>query len=215
MTTFKKLFYTKQLLAKQRIETHNEEVISTIVGNLLGDGWAEKRENKTRFHIHMGSANVEYLNWLHEFFCTRGYCSTIKPTPIKQIGKKGKIYFSYKFRTWSYSSFNWLYDLFYDSTRKKRIPPNILQVLTPRALAIWLMDDGGVSGQGVKIKTEGFSFSDIEILQNSLKTRYLLITTIHCHKDKWILYFPKSELLALSKIVKPYMIPSMYYKLNN
>ena len=61
-------FYTKRIAAKERIGPHQEKVISTFVGNLLGDGYMEKRSNATRMHIHMSSRNVEYINWLHIFF---------------------------------------------------------------------------------------------------------------------------------------------------
>ena len=58
----------KKILAKQRIGPHQEEVVSTLVGSLLGDGYAEKRSNVTRIHIHMSSRNVSYIHFLHRFF---------------------------------------------------------------------------------------------------------------------------------------------------
>lgn len=209
-----KYLHTKRILATQRIGPHNEDVLSILVGSLLGDGWAEKRGNATRFHIHMASRNMEYLHWLHQFFAERGYCSMDKVIAKRQIGKKGKIYFCFRFRTWSYSSFNWLYDLFYEANHK-RVPETISQWLTPRALAIWIMDDGAMSGRGVKISTEGFALQDIQRLQQALQTRYSLYPTIlpH-HKTQWVLHFPLSQLPRLSNIVKHLMIPCMYYKLN-
>lgn len=209
----RKSFYTKRLLSRERIGPHNEEILSTLVGSLLGDGWGEKRLNSTRFHIHAGSPNVEYLYWLHQFFGKRGYCSTDKVKPIKQIGKGGKIYFSYKIRTWSFQSLNFLYELFYEKKRK-RIPKEIGSLLSPRALGIWLMDDGGISGKGVKISTESYSHTDLLLLQKALKERYSLVCTIQRHKERWILYFPRSQKPLLAKIVKDYLIPCMYYKLN-
>lgn len=65
--------------ALKRIGPHNIDVISVIIGNMLRDGWGENRSNNTRFNIHMGSPNVEYLMWLHKYFYERGYCSSIKP----------------------------------------------------------------------------------------------------------------------------------------
>jgi len=97
--------------------------------------------------------------------------------------------------------------------KRKRSQKNIKELLTPRALAIWLMDDGGISGKGIKISTKNFSYEDILLLQSALKERYSLISTIQCHKEKHIIYFPQKPLL--SKIVKDYMIPCMYYKLNS
>ena len=203
-----------KVLAKQRIGPHQEEVISTLVGSLLGDGYAEKRSNATRIHIHMSSRNVSYINFLHRFFSEKGYCSKEKPKLSKQIGKENKIYFSCRFRTFSYSSLNYLYDLFYTKEGKKIVPLEIYKFLSPKALAIWIMDDGGKSGSGVKISTEGFCLEGVTRLQKVILEKYDINCTIQRHKEKYILYFPKSSLKTLSEIIKPYMIPDMYYKLN-
>jgi hypothetical protein len=207
------------LPAAERIGPHEESVVSTLVGNLLGDGYGEKRLGATRFHVHMSSKNVEYINWLHLFFNQKGYCSPDRPKLSKQIGKHNKVYFSCKFRTYSFSSLNWLYQSFYkqknlSTKQNKSVPSDIHHLLTPRALAIWIMDDGGTSGQGVKISTESFLLEDIIVLQNTILEKYKISSTIQRHKSKHVLYFPKSQLAALSRCVKPYMIPCMYYKLN-
>jgi len=206
-------FHTSDLWASKRIGPHSEEVVSILVGSMLGDSWGEKRISATRFHIQVSSPNMEYLFWLHQFFANRGYCSPEKVKPIRQIGKKGKIYFFYRFRTWSFTSLNYLYNLFYQDNRKK-IPEAIVDLLTPRGLAIWLINQGGVSGKGVKISIRGFDLGDIEILQRSLKKRFSLATTIHRHNHIWILYFPQSQLSLLSEIANPYMMDCMIFKLN-
>lgn len=54
-------FSLSNTLSKNRIGPHNKDIISVIIGNLLGDGHGEKRVGSTRFTIHMGSPNVEYL----------------------------------------------------------------------------------------------------------------------------------------------------------
>lgn len=217
-----KFFYSGTIFSQHRIGPHQEVVISTIVGLLLGNGYGEKRKNSTRFHVHMSSRNMEYINWLHLFFNQNGYCSKQKLRVAKQIGKNNKIYFSCKFRTFSFSSFNYLFDLFYKKEKtdqnieiyRKRVPKQIGELLTPRSFAIWIMDDGGRSGRGVKISTENFSLEDNILLQKSILERYNLRCNIQHHKDKYILYFPLDQLPVLEKIVKPHMIPCMYYKLN-
>jgi hypothetical protein len=210
-----RFFYTSRLPAAQRIGPHNQDVVSTLVGNLLGDSWGEKPYQSSRFHFHMASRNVDYLHWLHQFYTKRGYCSPEKPKPTKQIGKGGKIYFSYKWRTWSFSSLNWLYDSFYTICPKtgktrKRIPLLIEELLTPRALAVWIMDHGSAANAGVLISTEGFEIQDLEILQRALKNKFFLTTTLQRG-----LYFPKSECFELVRLVKPFMVASMMYKLHN
>lgn len=217
--------------ASKRIGPHNIDVISVIIGNMLGDGWGENRVNNprrglpdpsgpsgTRFHIHMGSPNVEYLMWLHKFFSERGYCSSFKPRLKRNINKGNVVYFSYKFRTWTYSSLNWIYHAFYTEVgpgkKIKVIPAKIEELLTPLALAIWIMDDGGEHPSGMIISTYCFSMKDIILLQKALKKNYEIETNVQLRKAGYILYIPKSQLPKLSKIVKNFMVPSMYYKLN-
>lgn len=211
--------------ASKRIGPHNIDVISVIIGNMLGDGWGENRVNNTRFHIHMGSPNVEYLMWLHKFFSDRGYCSSSKPKLARNINKGNVVYFSYKFRTWTYSSLNWIYHAFYadagkpvsgagGSGKKKVIPTNIEDLLTPLTLAIWIMDDGGIHPSGMILSTYCFSMKDMRLLQKALHTKFDIETNVLLRKAGPIIYIPKSQLPKLSKIVKKFMVPSMYYKLN-
>ena len=214
----KRYFHTKNIMSFQRIGPHNEEVISTLVGNLLGDCWGEKRYGSSRFHLHLSSKNVEYLFWLQKFYTERGYCSPEKPKLLTQIGKGGKIYYSYKIRTWSFSSLHWIYDLFYiyESARiVKRVPTTIDTLLTPRALAIWLMDDGGATSAGIVLSTQGFCQQDVEILQHALFSKFGLSTTLHKKGSKFAVYVPKEQCNVFFDLVDPYMHDSMRYKLRN
>lgn len=211
--TIKRLFYTKRLLADKRIGPHPEAIIDTLVGSLLGDGFAEKRNNAVRFIVHMSEKNIEYVKSLHRLFSSNGYCSEITPRCHKQIRKNGKVYYSLKFKTWSFSSLCWLYDLFYcTSSNRKKVPENIYKYLTPRALSIWFMDDGGQCGEGVKLSTESFLYEEVVILQKALLKNFNLETTIQSHKDKYIIYFPKKVCPQLYHLIKPYLLPSMVYK---
>lgn len=207
-------FYSKNLLSSQRIGPHSDHVVSVLVGNLLGDAWAEKRLNSTRIHLDMSNRNVEYLFWLYNFYKKNGYASEKKPVLTKQIGKKGQIYFSFKFRTFSFSSLNWLYNGFYCSGRKK-VPQNISELLTARALAIWFMDDGSACNSGVKISTESFSDDDLVLLQKALVLNFGLTTTLHRHGTKKVVYFSKIQAFTMFQIIKPYLLTTMLYKFKN
>jgi ubiquinol-cytochrome c reductase cytochrome b subunit len=206
-------FNSPKIPAINRIGPHNFDIISVIIGNLLGDGWGETRSGNTRFHIHMGSPNVEYLMWLHKFYSERGYCSSKKPELKRNIGKENKVYFSYKFRTWTYSNWNWIYEAFYKN-KIKVVPTFIDQFLTPLVLAIWIMDDGGVHPSGMIIYTYNFNSNDIILLQKALKNNFNLDTSVFNTKNGLVLYFPKNQLPKLSNIVKIFMHSSMHYKLN-
>lgn len=215
----KRGFWSKDLKSEQRIGPHNIDVISVLVGNLLGDGFGEHRSGSTRLTLHLGLPNREYIAWLHSFYVARGYCSSQKLTFKKLIGKKGKIYFSTKIRTFSFKSLNWLYHAFYVTNEKgflkKEVPLQIEELLTPLALAVWFQDDGGRSGSGTRIATHSFSLEGVRRLQQAILNRYNIKTSIHQSTDKWVLYFGKKETNLLYSVIGAYMHKSMEYKIKN
>ncbi len=221
MVLIKRNFYTSRLYSEKRIKPHNLDVLSILIGNLLGDGFAEKRNNATRFHIHISNRNAEYIFWLHLFLSKNKYCSAKKPKIKKQIKKNNVIYFSIKFKTFSFSSLNYLHDYFYVKQKinekvffKKKIPKNISTLLNDKAFAIWFLNNRNESNSSVKISTENFSFNDSILLQQTILKNFSLHCSIQKHKDKFIFYFKKKDKIQLFKIIKPYMINSMYYKLD-
>lgn len=209
----KRTFFTKRLNSGHRVGPHKKEIIDTLVGSLLGDGWGEKRGDAVRFHLHYSSKNIEYLEYLQQFLAKNGYCSSDKVKKKPQIGKGGKLYYSLKIRTYSFKSFGELYHAFYTEDKRKIVPKNISKLLSARGFAIWVMDDGGRSGQGFKLSTESFTREELNLLAEALLNNFGLCFTVQRHKHKWILYLPKNQQTLLAEIVKPFMIPCMYYKI--
>ena len=129
----------------------------------------------------------------------------------------GDLAYYCRFRTFTFSSFYWIYDGFYGKGRKV-IPVWIEEYLSPIALAIWIMDDGGwIKDRGIKLSTNSFSLSDIKKLVKILETKYGL-NNIAIHSagslDQYNIYIPKSNLPVLIPIVLPYMHAKFLYKLN-
>jgi hypothetical protein len=79
------------------------------------------------------------------------------------------------------------------------------------------MDDGSLyKNKGLKFCTNGFTLKDIQILAYLLENKYSLKTSIHKTGivNQYSLYIPKSSLNDLIKIVKPYIHPTMKYKIS-
>jgi len=79
------------------------------------------------------------------------------------------------------------------------------------------MDDGTrFKNKGLKFCTNSFTLEEIKYLALLLKNKYSLESTIHKISvvNQYNIYIPKSSLNLLVKIVKPYIHPSMYYKIN-
>ena len=195
-----------------RIGPHNEEVISVIVGSLLGDGYAERLQNGgVRVRFRQQVKHKEYIFWLHGFLYERGYCTKNLHVLFEQ--KYGdKTYQAYRFGTLGFSSLMWLYKLFYTNKKVKVIPKNISELLTPLALAIFIMDDGTWK-PGVRIATNCFTKEEVELLSLALDSKFNLKSSLHKNNSNYQLYIKQESLPLLRKLVLPYMVPSMHYKL--
>lgn len=204
-------FHTK-VRASSRIGPHNQDVLSVIVGSLLGDAYANARTIEgTRLAYRQSDIHTEYLHWLYEFYVQRGYCSNLKPR--KYIRKlKGKEFYGYEFNTFTFRSFNWIHKLFYKKG-VKYINPNLELYLTPLALAILIMDDGCWTGNGVRIATNCFKLEEVKILANILVKLYGLNYTIKIIENHPSIYITKDSIPKLRNLVLPHIIPSMKYKL--
>lgn len=221
----KRSFYTEtnaisKLRSDLRIGPHDQDVISVLVGSILGDTHLEKRKTGigTRIIFEQCNRNVEYIMWYHNFFATRGYCTVNKPKLKTRIKQDNKRFYQYRVSSYTFTSLNWLHEMFYKhngSSYIKIVPFDLAEFLTPLALAIWFMDDGSKTHNTVRIATNCFQKSELEFLCKILKDKYNLhVTSQKAGKDKGcILYIKTSSLNTFINIVKPHMLPSMYYKL--
>lgn len=215
-----KLFY---MILKQKYKNcfewfgpHSYLILSLLFGGLLGDSYAQKRSLKTRFFFQQTSLHVDYIMKLHQIFADADYCSS-KRLKLKKIIKKGnKVYFTYRFNTWSFGSLSFLHDIFYIND-KKVIPNNEMLhlFLSPFALAIWTMDDGSRHGKGFRWYTNDFQKEELERLALFLFDKYKLKVTLHCTRqvDRYVLYVNVDSMEIFKNLVKPYIVPSMFYKL--
>lgn len=100
---------------------------------MLGDASMEK--DGYRFCFYQEKSNGEYLLWLHNSLLNLGYCKKDIPQIFTRISNSGKIRYIFRFRTFTFSSFEWIYNGFYKDG-KKIVPKNIENYLTPLALAV-------------------------------------------------------------------------------
>ena len=175
------MFHTR-VRAGNRIGPHHEDVISVIVGSLLGDGYANKRSVEgTRLCYRQSIVHKDYLFWLYEFFYSRGYCSNLEPRMYIRTIKKGE---------------------------------QIEKYITPLALAIFIMDDGGWANPGVRIATNNFKLEEVQLLVEILK-KFNLDCTVQKIKNnnQYSIYIKGSSIPTLKKLILFHLHPSMYYKL--
>lgn len=205
-----------------RIGPHNYDILSILIGSLLGDGSMEKTTNGSRFVFYQAKVNGEYLLYLHNVISNLGYAKKEIPIIYSRKGdpliKSDEIRYYYRFRTFTYSSFDWIYNSFYPNGTRKVIPNLIDTYLSPLALAVWMMDDGtSFKNKGFKFSTNSFTLKEIHYLALVLKNKYNIDSTIHKSglNNQYNIYIPKSNFKDLVKIVIPHFHPTMYYKINN
>ena len=114
----------------------------------------------------------------HSYLSTRGYCSSNKPKLRRRIRKNGKIFYHYNINSYTFSSFNWIHDIFYIQKEEgnfvKIIPQDIDLYLNQQALAVWFMDDGSKLKKGAKIATNCFTKKELSRLCEILKNKFNL-----------------------------------------
>lgn len=108
-----------------------------------------------------------------------------------------------------------IYRLFYRE-RKKRIPKNIGDLLTPLGLAVWFMDDGSIKShesRGRILNTHAFTEREVNRLCRVLKANFALETWPRRQRDGIQMYVSGHSALNLQNLLSPLVIPSMRYKL--
>lgn len=196
-----------------RIGPHDYNVLSILIGSLLGD--AEKHGNGTRFSFQQEHSHNSYLLWFHNYLNELGYCNSTIPKIATRLDKNGKLRYLSRFKTYTFSSFNWIHESFYKDGIKV-IPEDIGEYLSPLALAVWIQDDGGKVSSGLKIATNSFTYDEVNFLAKILRDKYnFKVSVIKAGAlNQYNLYISKSSMKDLVEIIKPYLHSTMYYKLN-
>jgi LAGLIDADG DNA endonuclease family/LAGLIDADG endonuclease len=184
---------------------------SIVIGLLLSDGYLNIASSTTlnaRLAFKQSLAHSDYFFYVFNFLSH--YCSSY---PILTVGvRSGNKFYGLLFQTRTLPCFKELYRMFYEN-KVKRLPNNIYEILTPVALAHWIMGDGNHLSQGIQLCTDSFSLQDTVKLMNVLIILYNFKVTIHKAGKGYRIYISRKSLDSLIKMVKPYFIPAMYYKL--
>lgn len=193
-----------------------DQVKEVLIGILLGDAHIVKRSptaNSRLVYAQTAIKHKEYFDYVFNFFlpfCVNDY----KPQSRLVVDNRTKkTYSAISFTTMQLPCFNEYRKLFYD-LNKKIVPENINELLTPRGLAFWIMDDGSKQGNGLHISVYGFSNTDVDKLMFTLQDKFNLKCSIHYNRDnKPRIYIFKESMDTLITLVKPYFIKDMLYKL--
>lgn len=188
---------------------YNDIEFQVILGSVLGDGNLCKKHKNGGTHLRITHSpkQKEYLEYKYQLLKNNSF--SIRKYKFFDKRRKNPSYSEYCFYTKSSISLNDMYYNWY--TPIKRIYEPDLFKIEPLGLAIWYMDDGSnCPDGGCHLCTNCFSNEDIVIIQKVLLSKFNLHTNVHKGN---IIYIPKSDFFKFKDIIKPYIIPSMEYKL--
>ena len=179
---------------------------SVIIGSILGDGYVRivPGRNDAFLEINHSLKAKTYVDW--KYSVLKDICQS--PPKDRVIDEQRT---AYRFFTRQHVEFTKLLKLFY-SHGKKIIPADIK--LDPVMLAVWFMDDGSKSRKhDVYLNTQQFSLNDQKIILTKLRA---LGIKARLNKDKkyYRVRFLKESITRLNRIIQPYIIPAMRYKLS-
>lgn len=182
-----------------------ENQISVLVGSLLGDGYLDRTTMGYSLRLHHGEKQKDYIEWKYNFL------KNLINTPPKTYGTR--IYC----RTVSHPFLKHLRKLFYKNSCKIIPKKFIGKLINPLTLAVWIMDDGTNelgSGKCLKINSQSFSYNEHKYLCALLRRKFGLRASINRDRAYFRIRFHKESMLKLIDIVKPYILPSLFYKLS-
>lgn len=190
------------------------DIISIIYGSLLGKSRAEKRKDGTCIIFDYKVMHLSYPLTIYKDLVIRGYCDKNSLQIGKDLGKKGKLYKTINFKTRTYDNFDWIYDIWYTNGIKK-IPNNISEYFTNLVLAIWVMDSGVKTLEGLSF-SNNFTLFECELLAKILYDKFKIKALM---KNKGVpgqfqLYIVNDSMPKLKNQISDYIIPSMKYKIN-
>lgn len=212
----------------------NEIQKEVIIGTLLGDASMSLGNNKPVYAIKFEQSikNKSYIEHLFQIF--EPFCLSL---PVIRLINKQEVNNPREaiyFKTIRHSSFIYYFNLFYkvqqqidpktgliSLTKKKRVPKNIHQLLTTRALAYWFMDDGTYHNQKGNFEvsktylfsTQSFEKHECLTLIKALKRNFDLKGELHKDKNYWRIYILKESCGHLKQIIEPYIHTDFKYKL--
>jgi hypothetical protein len=186
-----------------------------LFGSILGDGSLElqTRSKNARFIFTQGMKNQEYFLSVYKNF------EIFVEGNGRSCGgldkRTSKIYTTLNFKTKSDPLFTEFWNLFF--LNDKKIVPTDLSLLTPIALAHWIMQDGSFgTSKGIYLCTDAFNPDDVRRLAKELTIKFNVVCSTPKApgiKKALRIYIFVSSVSTLQKLVLPYMHSSMLYKI--
>jgi hypothetical protein len=191
------------------------------IGLMLGDAsLPAEQQNKGlnyRLKFEWSNKNKPYLDHVFNLF---DEWVLSNPHEKARYSPKGNLVINWGFQTISHEAFNPLAKLFLVNNKKGITEALIHNYLTERGLAYWFMDDGGKldynknsKNKSLVFNTQSFTDNEVEMLTKGLIDKFNFDCSIRSNKGRKIIVLCNNSYPLFFKLVNPYIIPAMKYKL--
>ena len=187
------------------VERLNQFQKSVIIGTVLGDGYIRIISGRQHAFLEINHAlsQREYVMWKYDVL------KEVR-AGVPKVRRGNGLRQAIRFHTKQSAELTEIHSLFYND-RIKVIPIDLK--LDPVVLAVWFMDDGSRCRESdVYLNTQQFDTESQMTLIQALK-KLGLEATLNKDKEYQRIRFLKESIPRLVALIKPHVIPSMYYKI--
>lgn len=178
-----------------------------IYGSLLGDAHLQvTTTGKVRFSWNHGAVQYDYLR------CKEAVLKDHVGTATKLIKNAGYGEYNARLTTLTHPRFK---EVLATVGKPKKINSGWVEKLNPRALAWWFMDDGtNYPGKSLNIATNGFDFSEHELLKDYIYSTFGIGFSVRQDKRRKQFFLSASgeNYRKFIKLITPYSVSPMDYK---
>lgn len=182
---------------------------------MLGDIHAERAKDGHNTRLCFDLASFPYITHLRELFDSLTAAAVNTHTRKPDL-RTGVAYTSHLFKTLALPCLNFIRELYYVPSFGKGIkiiPANLADFFTAVSLAYWIMDDGAYAGGGLRLCTDSFTLEQVQFLCALLYNKFGIKCAPQLRNGVcWRIYIPVSQMDLVRSLVKPYLLPSMLYK---
>lgn len=195
---------------------YTDQQFGLLVGSTLGDGSIVNTNSKTAvLRVFHAAKQYDYL--LHTLLYFRD--SGLSTSNISYVDRK---YPGNKFEVHLGRSGRELRRIFYPNDNKT-ITRSLLNKLTPQGIALWYQDDGQmryikrngeIQGREIRISTHGFTEAEHVIMKKYFSVVWDIEFRINRDRQYYYLICAATQAKKFIEIIKPYIHPSMVYKID-
>lgn len=216
---FKELGLTKSQDHSEQYAYWNVELSNSqkqlLIGSVLGDGSIAKHgayscshgTKQKGYHRH----KTEVLSTIHS--------GKVQHATHKAQGTDGKHFESLHFTTGCNEFCSGLREIYYPAGKKIFPLKFLMEHMKKEALAYWYMDDGSIRSdkRTSLLHTYGYSCLNNILMKELFAVKFGLATSLHWDKSSngYFHYFSTAETPKLFTLIRPYIIPSMLYKIDS